>query len=71
MKACQQLILWLDKGNVDKRTANLFYSMIQSSNVHVRRLIMEKQTHEEELEKAKLNFKQRVQGILVQSKSWV
>jgi hypothetical protein len=66
MKGSQQLLTWLEKGNVDKRTANLFYSLIQSSNTHVRRLITEKQTHEDEVNKAKLLFKQRMQGILVQ-----
>lgn len=66
MKAAQQLITWLEKGNVDKRSANLFYSLIQSSNTHVRRLVMEKQQHEEELNQAQLLFKQRVQGIIVQ-----
>ncbi|KAK7090093.1 ecto-NOX disulfide-thiol exchanger 2-like [Littorina saxatilis] len=66
MKAAQQLVTWLDKGNVDKRSANLFYSLIQSSNTHVRRLVTEKQQYEEELNQAKLLFKQRVQGVIVQ-----
>ena len=66
MKAAQQLITWLEKGSVDKRSANLFYSLIQSSNTHVRRLVMEKQQHEEELNQAQMLFKQRVQGIIVQ-----
>ena len=69
MKASQQLITWLDKGNVDKRSANLFYSLIQSSNTHVRRLVTEKQQHEEEVSQAQLLFKQRVQGIIVQCES--
>ncbi|KAL8625515.1 hypothetical protein ACOMHN_014604 [Nucella lapillus] len=66
MKACQQLVTWLDRGSVDKRSANLFYSLVQSLNSHVRRLQTEKQQHEEELNQAKLLFKQRVQGIIVQ-----
>lgn len=68
MKASQKLIAWLDRGSVDKRSSSLFYSLIQSSNTHVRRLLLEKQQHEEEVNQAKLLFKQRVQGILVQCK---
>ncbi|KAK7499223.1 hypothetical protein BaRGS_00009483 [Batillaria attramentaria] len=66
MQGSQQLITWLDRGSVDKRSSSLFYSLIQSSNTHVRRLITEKQQYEEEVNQAKLLFKQRVQGILVQ-----
>nr|KAG5708239.1 hypothetical protein BaRGS_021173 [Batillaria attramentaria] len=61
MQGSQQLITWLDRGSVDKRSSSLFYSLIQSSNTHVRRLITEKQQYEEEVNQAKLLFKQRVQ----------
>ncbi|KAF3843778.1 hypothetical protein F7725_002627 [Dissostichus mawsoni] len=42
---------------VNRRTANNFYSMIQSANSHVRRLMSEKAQHEEEMERAKEAFK--------------
>lgn len=43
--------------------------MIQSTNSHVRRLLSEKGTYEEELQKAKELLKGRMQGLLIQCKS--
>ena len=40
--------------------------MIQSTNSHVRRLLSEKATYEEELQKAKELLKGRMQGLLIQ-----
>jgi hypothetical protein len=40
--------------------------MIQSTNSHVRRLLTEKVTYEEELQKAKELLKGRMQGLLIQ-----
>lgn len=42
--------------------------MIQSTNSHVRRLLTEKGTYEEELQKAKELLKGRMQGLLIQCK---
>lgn len=42
--------------------------MIQSTNSHVRRLLTEKATYEEELQKAKELLKGRMQGLLIQCK---
>ena len=42
--------------------------MIQCTNAHIRRLLSEKQTHEEELQKMKEKFKNIFEGILRQCK---
>lgn len=62
------LFTWIDRGEVNRRTANHFYSMIQSANSHVRRLMSEKAQHEEELECAKEIFKNALVAILTQCK---
>ncbi|GBN69349.1 Ecto-NOX disulfide-thiol exchanger 1 [Araneus ventricosus] len=49
----QVLITWLEKGECNKRNSGTFYSLIQSSHSHVKRLRNEKNRHEEEVEKAK------------------
>lgn len=67
-KAVQTLITWLERGDCSKKNSNTFYSMIQSSNSHVRRLSHEKQTCEEELRKAKDLCKTHMQSIVVQCK---
>lgn len=63
------LFTWVDRGEVNRRTANQFYSMIQSANSHVRRLMSEKAQHEEELEQAKEHFKNTLLAILTQCKT--
>lgn len=65
-KAVQIVVTWLDRGDCNKRNSNNFYSMIQSTNSHVRRLLSEKSQYEEELKKAKEIMKGRMQGILLQ-----
>lgn len=51
---------------MNRRNANNFYSMIQSSNSHIRRLMNEKAAHEKEMEEAKEKFKNALAAILVQ-----
>jgi Ni,Fe-hydrogenase I small subunit len=68
VKAVQVVIVWLERGDCSKRNANQFYSMIQSTNSHVRRLMSEKMQYEEELARAKEMIKQRMQGLLMQCK---
>lgn len=67
-KAVQVVITWLERGDCSKRNASVFYSMIQSTNSHIRRLLSEKATHEEELLKAKDLMKARMQSLLLQCK---
>lgn len=65
-EAVQTLLTWIERGEVNRRSANHFYSMIQSANSHVRRLVNEKAAHEKEMEEAKEKFKQALSGILIQ-----
>lgn len=65
-EAVQTLLTWIERGEVNRRTANNFYSMIQSANSHIRRLVNEKAAHEKEMEEAKEKFKLALSGILVQ-----
>ncbi|XP_049778265.1 ecto-NOX disulfide-thiol exchanger 2 [Schistocerca cancellata] len=65
-KAVQVVITWLERGDCNKRNANTFYTMIQSTNSHVRRLLSEKAQYDEELQRAKELMKGRMQGILIQ-----
>ncbi|XP_030253871.1 LOW QUALITY PROTEIN: ecto-NOX disulfide-thiol exchanger 1 [Sparus aurata] len=65
-EATAVLFSWIDRGEVNRRTANHFYSMIQSANSHVRRLMGEKAQHEEEMERAKEIFKNALMAILTQ-----
>ncbi|KAI3351567.1 hypothetical protein L3Q82_020405 [Scortum barcoo] len=60
------LVTWLERGEVNRRNANNFYSMIQSSNSHIRRLMSEKSQHEKEMEEAKDKFKTAMVAILAQ-----
>ncbi|XP_064422662.1 ecto-NOX disulfide-thiol exchanger 2 isoform X2 [Latimeria chalumnae] len=65
-EATQALLTWIERGEVNRRTANSFYSMIQSANSHIRRLKNEKAAHEKEMEEAKEKFKNALSGILTQ-----
>ncbi|XP_061104232.1 ecto-NOX disulfide-thiol exchanger 2-like isoform X2 [Conger conger] len=65
-EAVRVLLTWVERGEVNRRNANNFYSMIQSSNSHIRRLMIEKAAHEKEMEEAKEKFKNALAGILVQ-----
>lgn len=67
-KAVQVLITWLERGDCNKKNANAFYSMIQSTNAHVRRLMNEKPTFDEELRKAKELHRKQMQSLNVQCK---
>ncbi|XP_041128312.1 ecto-NOX disulfide-thiol exchanger 1-like isoform X3 [Polyodon spathula] len=65
-EAIAVLVTWIDRGEVNRRSANHFYSMVQSANSHVRRLMNEKAIHEEEMELAKERFRNSMSGILTQ-----
>lgn len=65
-KAVQTLITWLERGDCSKKNSNTFYSMIQSTYSHVRRLANEKQSCEDELRKAKDLYKKHMQSMVVQ-----
>ncbi|XP_068571574.1 LOW QUALITY PROTEIN: ecto-NOX disulfide-thiol exchanger 2-like [Cebidichthys violaceus] len=65
-EAVRVLLTWLERGEVNRRNANNFYSMIQSSNGHIRRLTGEKSQHEKEVEEAKEKFRAAMATILAQ-----
>ncbi|XP_050422070.1 ecto-NOX disulfide-thiol exchanger 1 isoform X2 [Adelges cooleyi] len=66
LNAVQVVITWLERGDCNKRNVNIFYSIIQSTNSHVRRLLSEKNQFEEELKNLKELTKRRMQTILLQ-----
>ena len=65
-KAAATLVTWLERGDCSKRNTGTFYSMIQSTNSQVRRLLSEKMQYEEELAKFKEQTRARMQGIMSQ-----
>lgn len=67
-KAVQVLITWLERGDCSKKNAHTFYSMVQSSNSHVRRLQTEKSTYEEELQKAREHYRKQMYSMSIQCK---
>ncbi|XP_039186711.1 ecto-NOX disulfide-thiol exchanger 2 isoform X3 [Crotalus tigris] len=66
LEAVQTLLAWLERGEVNRRTANSFYTMVQSVNSHIRRLMNEKAVHDKDMEEAKDKFKLALSGILAQ-----
>lgn len=67
-KAIQILLTWLERGDCNKKNSNVFYSMIQSTNSHVRRLVNEKSTYEEELDKARESYRKHMDILAIQCK---
>ncbi|XP_052862934.1 ecto-NOX disulfide-thiol exchanger 1 [Anopheles cruzii] len=65
-KAVQTLVAWLERGDCSKKNANNFYSMIQSTNSHVRRLLNEKSTFDEELKRAREQYRRQTKAMLAQ-----
>ncbi|XP_039485660.1 ecto-NOX disulfide-thiol exchanger 2 isoform X1 [Drosophila santomea] len=60
VKAIQTITVWLERGDCTKRNANVFYSMIQSTHAHVRRLHADKQQLEEDLKKARDSYRNQM-----------
>uniref|UniRef100_UPI00358F4FB9 ecto-NOX disulfide-thiol exchanger 1-like isoform X1 n=1 Tax=Myxine glutinosa TaxID=7769 RepID=UPI00358F4FB9 len=60
------LLAWMERGEVTRKTSTAFYSMIQSTNSHVRRLLAEKATQEREMELARERLKNSLSDILFQ-----
>lgn len=68
VKAVQTITVWLERGDCSKRNANVFYSMIQSTHAHVRRLTSEKQQLEDDLRKARESFRKQMLTMSAQCK---
>lgn len=66
--AIQTLITWLERGDCNKKNANTIYSMIQSINAHVRRLMNDKSLVDEELRKAQEQFNKQMTVLNTQCK---
>ncbi|KAK2165873.1 hypothetical protein NP493_1345g00061 [Ridgeia piscesae] len=64
--AAHVLVTWLERGDCTRRTASIFYGLVQSTNTHIRRLLGEKATYETELQQMKLQFRQKLQLIIRQ-----
>ncbi|KAG8184812.1 hypothetical protein JTE90_001509 [Oedothorax gibbosus] len=58
-QAFEVLITWLDRGECNKRNAGTFYSMIQSTYIHVKGLVEEKNKIERELTAVKQKLHQQ------------
>lgn len=65
----QTLIAWLERGECSKKNSTLFYSMIQATNSHIRRLFSEKMQAEEELQECKEKVKIHIQKVIEQRES--
>ena len=60
------LITWLERGECTKKNSGTFYSMIQSTHNHVRKLQVDKVKYEEQLNEAKKMLKKQLEGIIRQ-----
>ncbi|XP_047503603.1 ecto-NOX disulfide-thiol exchanger 1 isoform X2 [Pieris napi] len=60
------LISWLERGECSKKNSNQFYSMLQATNSHIRRLFSEKMQAEEELSECKERVKNTIQKVIEQ-----
>ncbi|XP_068618201.1 ecto-NOX disulfide-thiol exchanger 1-like isoform X2 [Battus philenor] len=60
------LIAWLERGECSKKYSNQFYTMIQATNSHIRRLFNEKMQFEEELQECRERIKNNIQNVIDQ-----
>lgn len=68
LRSVQTLIAWLEKGDCNKKNSNVFYSMIQSTNSHTRRLFNEKNQFEDDLKEAKDKYQRQMMKMIEQCK---
>ncbi|GBP15415.1 Ecto-NOX disulfide-thiol exchanger 2 [Eumeta japonica] len=60
------LLAWLERGECSKKNSNQFYSMIQVTNSHIRRLFNEKMQSEDELQECKDKVKINIEKVIDQ-----
>ncbi|CAH2981264.1 unnamed protein product [Chilo suppressalis] len=60
------LVSWLERGECSKKNSNQFYSMIQATNSHIRRLFNEKMQAEEELTECRERVKSNIEKVFEQ-----
>ncbi|XP_037869835.1 ecto-NOX disulfide-thiol exchanger 2 isoform X1 [Bombyx mori] len=64
--ALPTLLAWLERGECSKKNSNQFYSMIQATNSHIRRLFNEKMQAEEELQECKDRIRKTMENVIDQ-----
>ncbi|XP_038603913.1 ecto-NOX disulfide-thiol exchanger 2 isoform X2 [Tachyglossus aculeatus] len=64
--AAHTLLTWMERGEVSRRNANSFYSMVQAAHGHARRLLADKADHDRALDQARERFKDALAAILLQ-----
>ncbi|VVD01688.1 unnamed protein product [Leptidea sinapis] len=60
------LAYWLERGECNKKNANVFYSLIQASNNQIRRLFNEKMQLDEEYQTLKTQIKEKFSHVIHQ-----
>ncbi|CAH2055668.1 unnamed protein product, partial [Iphiclides podalirius] len=65
-KTAPTLAVWLERGECNKKNANIFYSLIQASNNQLRRLFNEKMQLDEEFQNLKATVKERFAHVVMQ-----
>ncbi|XP_049874415.1 ecto-NOX disulfide-thiol exchanger 2 isoform X2 [Pectinophora gossypiella] len=66
LESLPTLISWLERGECSKKNSNQFYSMIQATNSHIRRLYNEKVQAEDELSECKERIKNTIALVIEQ-----
>ncbi|CAG5054077.1 unnamed protein product [Parnassius apollo] len=60
------LAVWLERGECNKKNANVFYSLIQASNNQLRRLFNEKMQLDEEFQNLKSSMREKFARVVMQ-----
>jgi len=64
--AVEVLETWLARGDCSKRNVGMFYTMIQAANVHVKRLLSEKDDFETEMQRLRDQWKIKISLVNAQ-----
>ncbi|XP_026680248.1 ecto-NOX disulfide-thiol exchanger 2 [Diaphorina citri] len=68
-EALDVICTWLERGECNKRNANQFYTLLQSTNSHVRHLVSEKSNLDEEIQRAKDMYAVKIAALGTQYKT--
>ncbi|XP_068623080.1 ecto-NOX disulfide-thiol exchanger 2-like isoform X2 [Battus philenor] len=66
VKSAPTLAIWLERGECNKKNANIFYSLIQVSNNQLRRLFNEKMQLDEEFHNLKSSMREKFAHVILQ-----
>merc|ERR1719431_1430267 len=64
--SCSTLLNWLERGEVNKRSANNFYTLLQSVHSYLRNLVKEKANYDEEVVNSREMLRQKLNLIVSQ-----